>query len=110
MRSVGIVPSQTIATGVSDGRPPAISAAAIAGRFWTAMRSTTVPRIRATASHSTSDSGCPGGMWPEMTVNSCATPRWVTGMPASAGTEIALVMPGMTRHGTPASAQASTSS
>ena len=43
-------------------------------------------------------------------MNSWATPRWVTGMPTSAGTEIALVIPGTTVHGTPASAQASASS
>ncbi len=45
-----------------------------------------------------------------MTVNSWATPRWVTGMPATAGTEIALVRPGTTTQGTPASAQAIASS
>lgn len=69
-----------------------------------------MPRIRATPSHATSESGWSGGRWPDTTVNSWATPRWVTGIPASAGTEIALVMPGTIVHGTPASAQASASS
>ena len=45
-----------------------------------------------------------------MTVNSWATPRWVTGMPATAGTATGLVRPGMTVTGTPASRQAMTSS
>ena len=40
-------------------------------------------------------------------MNSCATPRWVTGMPASAGAAIELVTPGTTVTGTPAAAQAS---
>ena len=35
-------------------------------------------------------------------VNSWATPRWVTGMPALAGTATALVTPGTTVTGTPA--------
>ena len=69
-----------------------------------------MPVIRPSAAQSTSDFGLSGATWPETTVNSCATPRCVTGMPASAGTEIELVMPGTTEHGTPASAQASTSS
>ena len=43
-------------------------------------------------------------------MNSWATPRWVTGMPATAGTAIGLVSPGITVTGTPASRQASTSS
>ena len=45
-----------------------------------------------------------------MTVNSCATPRWVTGMPTDAGTAIEEVRPGTTVTGTPAAWQASTSS
>ena len=43
-------------------------------------------------------------------MKSCATPRWVTGMPARAGTAIGLVSPGTTVTGTPAARQASTSS
>ena len=45
-----------------------------------------------------------------MTVNSWATPRWVTGIPRRAGTEIAEVSPGTTVTGTSAAAQASSSS
>ena len=43
-------------------------------------------------------------------MNACATPRWVTGIPATAGTAIGLVSPGITVTGTPASRHASTSS
>ena len=43
-------------------------------------------------------------------MKSWATPRWVTGIPARAGTAIGLVSPGMTVTGTPASRHASTSS
>ena len=43
-------------------------------------------------------------------VRSWVTPRWVTGMPATAGTASGLLMPGMTVTGTPASWQAITSS
>ena len=39
-------------------------------------------------------------------MNSCVTPRWVTGTPARAGTAIALVMPGTTSTSTPAATQA----
>ena len=61
---------------------------------------------RATASQSISESGCPGGRCPEITVKSWATPRWVTGIPARAGTAIGLVSPGMTVTGTPAARHA----
>ena len=43
-------------------------------------------------------------------MNSCATPRWVSGMPASSGTATLLLIPGTTLHSTPASTQASSSS
>ena len=95
VRSPGIVPSEMIATGVVGGRPPSTRRAAICGRFCTAISSTTVPRSAASASQATSESGWSGGRWPETTVNSWATPRCVTGMPATAGTEIALVRPGI---------------
>ena len=111
VRSPGMVPSQMTATGVSAGRPPSTSAAAIAGAFWTAIISSSgARRATATAFQLTSDSGCPGGRCPEITVKSWATPRWVTGMPATAGTAIGLVSPGITVTGTPASRHASTSS
>ena len=82
----------------------------MAAAFSTAISITSVPRSRASALHSTSESGWPGGRWPEMTVNSCATPRCVTGMPARAGTAMADDSPGTTVTGTPAAAQAMTSS
>ena len=110
VRSPGMVPSETTATGVDPARPPETSAAAISGAFCTAIISTTVPVSWATAPQLTSDSGSPGGRWPETTVNSCATPRCVTGMPATPGTETELESPGITVTGTPASRQAMTSS
>ena len=86
VRSVGMVPSQTTATGVSASRPPRSSTSAMSGAFSTAIISTIVPRRLASAPHWTSESGCPGGRWPETMVRSWVTPRWVTGMPATAGT------------------------
>ena len=66
-------------------RPCASSAAAIAGRFFSPISSTGCRAAGASAGQSTSESGWPGGRCPETTVNSCATPRWVTGMPAGGG-------------------------
>ena len=82
----------------------------MAPAFSTAIISTSVPVSRASASQSTSEPSWPGGRCPETTVNSWATPRWVTGMPATAGTAIGLVSPGITVTGTPAARHASTSS
>ena len=48
--------------------------------------------------------------WPVTTVNPRLAPRWVTGMPAAAGTLTALVTPGTTSTGTPRASQASRSS
>ena len=105
-----IVPSCTTATGVSGGRPPSISAAAKAAIRSTAMSSTTVPRSRPSAGQSTRLRGSPGGTCPDTTTISCATPRCETGTSATAGAANALVTPGTTVTGTPASVQASTSS
>ena len=69
-----------------------------------------MPRSRPSAAQSTSEFGCPGGRCPETTTNSWVRPRWVTGMPASAGTATALVTPGTTSTGTPAATHASSSS
>src|SRR6202008_183097 len=98
------------ATGVAASRPCSSRVAAIAGAFSTAIISTTVPRSLATPSQTTSDSGCPGGRCPEITVNSWVTPRWVTGIPAMPGTAIGLLIPGITVTGTPAARQAMISS
>ena len=51
----------------------------MSGAFSTAIISTIVPRRAPSAAHWTSDSGWPGGRWPETTVRSWVTPRWVTG-------------------------------
>ena len=105
-----MVPSHTTATGVPASRPPRRSTSAIIGALSTAIISTRVPRSLARAPHCTSESGWPGGRCPETTVRSWLTPRWVTGIPAAAGTANGLLMPGITVTGTPASWQASTSS
>ena len=97
VRSSGIVPSEITATGVVGERPWPTSSAAIAAAFSTAIISTRVPPRPATALQPTSESGWPGARWPDTTVKSWATPRWVTGMPAVAGTPIGLGSPGTTR-------------
>ena len=110
VRSSGIVPSTITATGVRSAERPRASAVGDAGAFSTAISITSVPRSLATASHSTSESGWPGGRWPEMTVNSCATPRCVTGMPDPGRHGDGGVSPGTTVTGTPAASQAMISS
>src|SRR3954452_18340531 len=110
VRWVGVEPSVTTATGVDGARPCSISAAAMAGAVSTPMSTTRVPRSRPRDAQSTSDCGCPGGTCPETTTNSWVSPRWVTGMPASAGTPIADVTPGTTSTGMPAATHASSSS
>ena len=90
-----VEPSETIATGVA-ARPPVLD-------------QRRGDRRRGVHAHEDDDGaaqpaerrpsrpascGCPGGRCPETTTNSCVSPRWVTGMPASAGTAIALVTPG----------------
>ena len=78
----------------------------MAGAFSTAIISSRVPRSPRDGGPSrSSESGCPGGRCPEITVKSCATPRWVTGIPARAGTATGLVSPGTTVTGTPAARQ-----
>ena len=104
------MPSCTTATGVSAGRPPASSASANASIRSTPIISTIVPRSRASASQSVRLCGWPGATCPDTTTISWATPRWLTGTSATAGTAKALVTPGTTVTGTPASAQARTSS
>lgn len=74
-----VVPSWTTATGVSAARPWATSSAAIALILSTAISSTRVPVIPATAAQLVSERS-PGPTCPEMTVNSWVRPRWVTGM------------------------------
>ena len=111
MRCVGIVPSQTTATGVRGVRPAATSAAAIAGAFSTAIISTTVPRsradrvpvdqrVRVARRQVTGDDG-------ELVGDPAVGDRDARPAP---GRRSGCVMPGMTVTGTPASRQASTSS
>ncbi len=69
------------------------------------MRRTTVAPVVRAARVARSAPTCPVLTWTEVD-----TPRWVTGMPASAGTEKAEVMPGTTETSTPARRQAWTSS
>ncbi len=105
-----MVASWITAAGVSAGRPCSSSVPVIAGRFFIPIRITRVPRSRASASQRTSEAGESGATCPDTTVNSCATARWVTGMPAAAGAATELVTPGTTVTGIPAAAQASNSS
>ena len=72
------------------------------------MSTTRVPSVRASAVQSIGASLAPS--WPDTTVTCRETPRWVTGMPAAAGTATALVTPGTTSTVTPASRQAMASS
>ena len=74
------------------------------------MRITSVPPARASAGQSVSVLPLAGSSWPVTIVTWVLSPRWVTGMPAYAGAAIALVMPGTTSKGTPASMSASASS
>ncbi len=62
--------------------------------------------MRATASQSTVPPPLDGSSWPVTTVNDVDENRWVTGIPAYAGTARAEVMPGTTSYATPAAARA----
>ncbi len=107
-----VVARATTAAGVSGARPPAISASAMAARVDMPMRITRVPPARASASQSGAPASAPGAppTRPVTTVTDEATPRWVTGMPATAGAANAEVTPGTTSNGMPACTSASTSS
>src|SRR5439155_18633802 len=70
--------------------------------------STTSVGTRASASQSRSDT--PSHSCPVTTAKADASRRWVTGIPAAAGTAIADVTPGTTRNATPAARRASHSS
>ncbi len=105
-----VQPSDIAAAGVSAPSPAASSAPAIAARWSIAISRTRVIPLRASAAQSTELRGSPGRTCPASTQNPWLSPRCVTGMPAAAGTEIALVTPGITSTGTPAVRQASSSS
>src|SRR5215472_6488443 len=105
-----VQPSDTTAPGVAAASPAEISVSAIAARWSTAISSTRVIPLRASAAQSTELRESPGRTCPASTQKPWLIPRWVTGMPAAAGTEVALVIPGTTSTGTPAARHASTSS
>ena len=93
----------TMATGVDAGRPRADSVVTSSGSRPTPISTTSVSSVRANGSRS--PSSCP-----VTTTKPVASPRCVTGMPAAAGAATALVTPGTTSTGIPASAHARTSS
>src|SRR5579859_2053126 len=95
-------PSDTTAPGVPAPSPAESSVSTISARWSIAISSTRVIPLRASAAQSTELCGSPGRTCPASTQKPWLTPRWVTGMPAAAGTEMALVTPGTTSTGTPA--------
>ena len=100
----------TIAAAVAASSPAASSVATISGRYFTPIKITSVVRVRAIAAQSNSERSSVGGTCPLTMVTPCDKPRWVTGMPASAGAASAELTPGITCTLTPAAAQASASS
>ena len=99
-----------VAAGVAGSIPWATSSADTAGRVATPIMITSVVLARASADQSRVLPGWSGGRWAETMVTPWVRLRWVSGMPASAGAAIAELTPGITVTGTPASAQASSSS
>ena len=94
VRAASVVPALITATGVVGARPCATRVRAMRGRFAspisTTMVSTEVARLAQSTPAPSSHS------WPVTTANDEATPRWVKGMPADAGTATAEVTPGTT--------------
>ena len=84
-----VQPSATQAAGVPAAIPAAIRVSAMSARCSTAISSTSVVPPRASAAQSTLERGSPGPACPDTTVNPWVSPRWVTGIPAAAGTELA---------------------
>ncbi len=95
---------------MSGDLPCATRVSAIRPILSTPIRITSVPVSLARDGQSTRERSSSGATCPLTTVNSWATPRWVTGMPAAPGTEIELEMPGTTVQAMPASASACASS
>ena len=93
-----MVPQCTTATGVVAGRPPPSRPAAISARLAMPINTTSVPRAPsgARAAQSMPVSDGPSPTRPVTTVTDVETPRWVTGMPAEAGTANADDTPGTT--------------
>ena len=107
VRCSGVHPRSTSATGVSAGRPAAMSAAAVSASRVTPIRST---RVASGAASAAAARTCSAPSCAEATTKDAATPRWVRGMPAAAGTETADVTPGTTSTGTPWARQCRASS
>ena len=105
--SSGVNAPRTIAAGVDAAQPLATSSDAMAAREPRPISTTTVaePGVSASSTGRNADSA-----WPDTTTNADASPRCVTGMPASGGAATALLMPGTTSNGTPAARSASASS
>ena len=79
--------------------PVPISSATIRSSRSIAISSTSVPGAgRQPGQSMPASAGRPGSRWPDTTVKSAATPRWVSGMPAAAGAASAELMPGHHRH------------
>src|SRR2546426_5684594 len=93
VRWAGRVPLAITAAGVSAGAPCACSRAVISGKAESPISTTSVG-TRASASQSRCDT--PSHSCPVTTAKADASRRWVTGMPAAAGTAIADVTPGAT--------------
>ena len=103
--SSGIDPRTITAAGVEAGMPCSIRRCASRSARAPPMKATSVPGVRASAAASSRSTSCAA-----KAVTADETPRWVTGMPADAGTDASDETPGMTSNGTPASASASASS
>ena len=110
LRCDGSPASAMVAAGVAGSIPWSISSADTAGSVATPIMITSVVLARASADQSRVLPGWSGGRCAETMVTPWVRLRWVSGMPASAGAAIAELTPGMTVTGTPASAQASSSS
>src|SRR6185436_11269531 len=83
----------TIAAGVDGGQPRAIRRAAIAAR---SRRPISTTRVSAPGARPSRIGPYAASAWPEITANPEASPRCVTGIPASAGAATADETPGTT--------------
>src|SRR5439155_21539766 len=90
--------SSTTAAGVRAGQPRASRSAATEARLASPINTTivAVPGESDDKRGAYASSACP-----ETTTKAVDSPRWVTGMPASAGAATAEVTPGTTSYGIP---------
>jgi hypothetical protein len=110
VRWPAVVPCSITAAGVSASRPAAMSLAAIVASVDTPIRITSVSTAVASRAQSTLASSLAGSSWPVTTAKEDPSRRWLTGIPAAAGTATADETPGTISTGTPARRQASASS